>query len=64
MKELIRQFYNEGFGNLFYKKPTNYLDKKVNNKTFVKILSFFLKIIYTILIIAFVIYYLYKKLPI
>ncbi len=64
MKELIRQFYNDGFGYLFYKKPTNYLDKKVNNKTFVKILSFILKIIYTIFIIAFVIYYLYKKLPI
>ena len=63
MKELITQFYNEGLGNLFYKKPINYLNKKIKNKTLVKIISILIKFIYTILIIAFIFYYLYKKLP-
>lgn len=63
MKEYIKQFYNEGLGSIFYKKPINYLNKKIKNKKILKIISFILKTIYTILIIIFIVYYLYKKLP-
>ncbi len=63
MKEAIRQFYNEGFATLFYKKPVSYLDKKIKNKKVVKFISILIKIIYTILILALAVYILYKKLP-
>lgn len=62
MKEYIKQFYNEGFATLFYKKPVEYLDKKIKNKKIVKFLSMCIKIIYTLLVLLFAGYVLYKKL--
>lgn len=64
MKELIRQFYNEGLGSLFYKKPISFINKKIKNKTIVKILSILLGLFYTILILVIIYYYLKKKLTI
>lgn len=64
MKEAKKQFYNEGFATLFYKKPISYLDKKIKNKKIVKFISILIKIIYTVLILSLAGYILYKKLPI
>lgn len=61
MKNLIKQFYNEGLANIFYKRPVNYLNKKIKNKTLVKILSFIMKIIYTVLVLLFAAVIFYKK---
>ena len=62
MKEYIKQFYNEGLATIFYKKPINYIDKKIQNKNIVKFISLIIKVIYTILAISFAVYILYKKL--
>ena len=61
MKEYIKQFYNEGLATIFYKKPIAYIDKKIKNKNMVKIISLIIKVIYTILVISFAGYILYKK---
>ena len=63
MKSLIYQFYNEGFGSLFVKKPLTYLKKHIKNKTIYNILSFILKLVYTLLIIILVIIIFNKKFP-
>jgi len=39
MKNLVYQFYNEGFGYIFIKKPLAYLKKHIKNNTIYKILS-------------------------
>ena len=62
MKEYLKQFYNEGFATTFYRKPLNYLTKKIKNKKIVMILSYVLKIIYTLLVLLFAGYMLYTKL--
>ena len=64
MKEIIRQFYNEGLGSLLYKKPISFINKKIKNKTIVKILSILLGLFYTILILVIIYYYLKNKLKI
>ena len=64
MKELVRQFYNEGFATTFYQKPIKYLKKKLKNKSFYNFLSLLIKTIYTIIVIAFALFVFYKKLPI
>ena len=64
MKEAKKQFYNEGFATLFYKKPISFIDKKIKNKIIVKILSIIIKIFYTLLVILLAGFILYKKLPI
>ena len=43
MKEAKKQFYNEGFATLFYKKPISFIDKKIKNKKIVKLLSILIK---------------------
>ncbi|MGM9878240.1 MAG: hypothetical protein ACI33S_06310 [Bacilli bacterium] len=60
MKNLIEQFYNEGFATTFYKKPVKYINKKIKNKTLVKILSILIKVLYTVIFTAIAIYYLIK----
>lgn len=64
MKEAKKQFYNEGFATLFYKKPVSYLYKKIKNKKIVKFLSILIKIFYTLLVILLAGFILYKKLKI
>ena len=61
MKNYIYQFYNEGFATTFYLKPVNYLKKNIHNNYVLKILIMIVKILYTILIIAFaIIIFIYK----
>ncbi|MCI6847877.1 MAG: hypothetical protein MR835_03420 [Erysipelotrichaceae bacterium] len=61
MKNYIYQFYNEGFATTFYLKPVNYLKKNIRNNNVLKILIMIVKILYTILIIAFaIIMFIYK----
>lgn len=61
MKNYIYQFYNEGFATTFYLKPVNYLKKNIRNNNVLKILIMIIKILYTILIIAFaIIMFIYK----
>ncbi|MDD6093616.1 MAG: hypothetical protein PUB90_03375 [bacterium] len=61
MKNYIYQFYNEGFATTFYLKPVNYLKKNIHNNNVLKILIMIVKILYTILIIAFaIIMFIYK----
>lgn len=61
MKNYIYQFYNEGFATTFYLKPVNYLKKNIRNNNVLKILIMVIKILYTILIIAFaIIMFIYK----
>ena len=61
MKNYIYQFYNEGFATTFYLKPVNYLKKNIHNNSVLKILIMIIKILYTILIIAFaIIMFIYK----
>ena len=61
MKNYIYQFYNEGFATTFYLKPVNYLKKNIRNTNVLKILIMIIKILYTILIIAFaIIMFIYK----
>jgi len=62
MKEYLRQFYNEGFATIFYQKPVNYLKKKIKSEKIVKLLSVLIKLLYTILVLMFAGYVLYKKL--
>ena len=62
MKEFIRQFYNEGLATTFYLKPVNYIDEKIKNKKIVKLLGIFIKVIYTITVLTFAIYFLYNEL--
>ena len=61
MKNYIYPFYNEGFATTFYLKPVNYLKKNIRNNNVLKILIMIIKILYTILIIAFaIIMFIYK----
>lgn len=61
MKNYIYQFYNEGFATTFYLKPVNYLKKNIHNNSVLKILIMIVKMLYTILIIAFaIIMFIYK----
>ena len=62
MKEYLKQFYDEGLARVLYKKPVAYLDKKIKNKKVVKFLATSIKILYTIIVLAFAGYYLYIKL--
>ncbi len=64
MKNLIYQFYNEGLGNLFCKKPIDYLKKNIKSKIIIATLSFIIKLLYTVIILLIAGYVLYKKLPI
>lgn len=52
MNEYIRQFYNEGIGDLFFVKPKKLIDKNIKNKKINKTITTSLKIIYTIFAIC------------
>ena len=62
MKDYIWQFYNEGFGSIFYVKPINYLKKKIKNKQLFKLITTLIKIMYTLIFIFLGIFILYYKL--
>ena len=62
MKNLIEQFYTEGFATTFYQKPVKYINKHVNKKSVSKLLTSLIKIFYTLIFIAIGIIVLYEKL--
>lgn len=62
MKEYLKQIYSEGLATTFYIKPVNYFNKKIKNKKIANLLAKLLKLLYTILILIFAGYILYKKL--
>lgn len=62
MKDYIWQFYNQGFGSIFYVKPINYLKKKIKNKQLFKLITVLIKIMYTLIFIFLGIFILYYKL--
>ena len=64
MKNYIEQFYTEGLAKIFYEKPVNYLNKRINNKKICHFLEIMIKVFYTLLVLAFAGYILYKKLHI
>lgn len=53
MKELIKQFYTEGFATTFYQKPIKWIKKRTKNKIIIKIFKLLLTIVYTILVLLF-----------
>ena len=61
MKNIIYQFYNEGFATLFCLKPINYIKDNVKSKRIVAIMSIIIKILYTIAIIGLVTILIYFK---
>ena len=74
MKSYIEQIYSEGFATTFYLKPVNYeilenyslVEKtyKVSNESMITYhgIKYSVPIIYTLLVLSFAIYVLYKKL--
>lgn len=62
MKEYIKQFYNEGLATTFYLKSLK-LVSKIKNKKLVKIISFLIKLLYTILAIILAIYMFNWRFP-
>ncbi len=63
MKNYIHQFYNEGFATTFYLKPIKFIKKHIKNENIVKMLSLFIKIIYTIAMIIVAIITFKKQYP-
>ena len=61
MKNLLYQFYNEGFATTFIKKPINFISKKIKNKSIKTIISYIIYILYTIIVLSLVSFYTYKK---
>lgn len=64
MKELIKQFYTEGFATTFINKPVNEVKKCTKNRKVISISTFIIKLFYTLIFIAIAAYVLYDKLPI
>ncbi len=64
MKELIKQFYTEGFATTFIDKPVKFIKKKTKNKNKIKVYTFLIKLFYTIVFVGIAVYILYKKLHI
>jgi len=63
MKDYIQQFYNEGLATTFYLKPIGLIKKKVKNKNILKVMTFFVKLLYTILVLVFAWYIFWNKYP-
>ena len=42
----VKQFFTEGFGRFLFLKPVSYLNKKINNKLIINILTIIIMIIY------------------
>jgi hypothetical protein len=61
MKNLLYQFYNEGFGSTFYKKPAKFIDKHIKNKFLNDLLKSLLIVLYTISVLLFAGYIFYRK---
>ena len=59
----IEQFYNEGLATTFYLKPVRFIRKKVRNKKVSNFICMIIKILYTILAIAFGIFMFITRLP-
>lgn len=63
MKDYLNQFYNDGLATTFYLKPIKYLEKKIKDKKLLKFLSLIIKIIYSVLAIAFALIMFHDKWP-
>ena len=63
MKNYVEQFYNEGFATTFYLKPIKFINNKINNKKIVNVISIFIKILYTIIMILVAAWMFYMKWP-
>lgn len=61
MKNIINQFYNEGFATLFRLKPIGYIKRKTDNETIIKLLSFIISFLYTVAAITLVIILVYNQ---
>lgn len=61
MKNIVYQFYNEGFATLFCLKPINYIKNNVSNKNIVNLFSFVIRFLYTIAIISLIVILTYLK---
>lgn len=61
MKNLVYQFYNEGFATTFCIKPINYINKRIKNKDLIKTFEFIIKFIYTVLVLLILIVVIYLK---
>ena len=64
MKELVRQFYNEGLATTFYLKPINFVNSHIQNKNILKFFKILILILYTALVLLFAVYILLNKLSI
>jgi hypothetical protein len=61
MKNIVYQFYNEGFATLFCLKPINYIKNNISNKSIVNLFSFVIRFLYTIAIISLIVILTYLK---
>ena len=61
MKNLIHQFYNEGFATTFYQKPKKFIKRHIKNEFLQKILISLLLVLYTVIIIAVALFIFYTK---
>lgn len=63
MKDYVNEFYKEGIGYIFCEKPIAFIKEHVKNTTLVKIFSYLIKFIFTVVVIVISGYILYKKWP-
>lgn len=63
MKDYIDQFYNEGLATTFYLKPIKYLERKIKNVKILKFIKILIKILYTVLVLAFAVFVFMYKYP-
>ncbi len=62
MKNLIKQFYNEGLATTFIKRPQRFINKSIKSKSIKNILNTIIYIFYTLFVLSFAGLYLYYKL--
>lgn len=61
MKNIVYQFYNEGFATLFCLKPISYIKNNINNKNIVNVISFIIRFLYTVAVIFLIVILTYFK---